>query len=311
MVGATRCALRQGDHPIVHKGKVYDGEHEAIVDEVLWDAVQAQLMEKAPPGKRPKNDRNEALFNGRITDAEGRPVVPTYATKKTRRYCYYDTRKDLARPCDPKPARYQQRAMERQVINCIADLLHDEHALRRLAGNLHAGQLATLFDHAREMSERLQTPNAGIALKALIVRIRLQQSSMAVDLDPTALGVMDQSNWSVAIPLPTKRPFREAELRIDPTSNIAAADQKLLRLLADAFEVQDLVLASPHLSINQLAKSIGRCRKQMAKLFSVSLLSPRIIEAVTDGVQPKSINRTQLLEPADWSEQEALLGFVA
>ena len=64
----------------------------------------------------------------------------------------------------------------------------------------------------------------------------------------------------------------------------------------------------------QLAKRIGRCRKQMAKLLSVSWLSPRIVEAIADGTQPKSINRTRLLEtalPESWVDQEALLGFAA
>ena len=52
----------------------------------------------------------------------------------------------------------------------------------------------------------------------------------------------------------------------------------------------------------------------MAKLLSVSWLSPRIIEAIAKGAQPGSINRTHLLEaklPIDWSEQEVLLGFAA
>jgi hypothetical protein len=87
-----------------------------------------------------------------------------------------------------------------------------------------------------------------------------------------------------------------------------------VKLIAEAFKVQELVMASPHLSLNQLANSIGRCRKQMAKLFSVSWLSPRIIEAIFDGTQSRTINRTRLLEtalPIDWSEQEALLGIAA
>ncbi len=45
---------------IVHKGQVYEGEHEPIVDEDLWDAVQAQLNEKAPSRKRPTNDPQQA-----------------------------------------------------------------------------------------------------------------------------------------------------------------------------------------------------------------------------------------------------------
>ena len=72
--------------------------------------------------------------------------------------------------------------------------------------------------------------------------------------------------------------------------------------------------ASPGLSINQVAKKEGRCRKQLTKLLSVSWLSPRIVESIAAGTQPKAINRTLLLEtalPADWADQEALLGFQA
>jgi site-specific DNA recombinase len=87
-----------------------------------------------------------------------------------------------------------------------------------------------------------------------------------------------------------------------------------VKLIAEAFAAQRLVLASPELSLNQIAKANGRCRKQMAKLLSISWLSPRIIDAITDGVQPSSINRTRLLEtalPLAWSAQEALFGIGA
>ena len=52
----------------------------------------------------------------------------------------------------------------------------------------------------------------------------------------------------------------------------------------------------------------------MAKLLSVSWLSPRIIEAIANGTQPGSVNRTRLLEtelPIQWAEQEKLFGFAA
>ena len=78
--------------------------------------------------------------------------------------------------------------------------------------------------------------------------------------------------------------------------------------------MQRLVIANSHLSLNQLALKEGRCRKQMAKLLRLSWLSPRVVEAITSGSQPKSMNRTQLLEaelPLNWAEQEWMLGFAA
>jgi DNA invertase Pin-like site-specific DNA recombinase len=300
---------------IVHKGKVYDGEHEAIVDEDLWNAVQAQLAAKAPPRKRPKNDRNEAVFNGMITDPEGRPVVPTYAAKGSRRYSFYETRKDLARPGDPPATRYQQGAFDRQVSTCIGDLLTDEHALRRLANVTDAGLLRAIFQAAQGLAERLNQPGEiAPALRSLIRAISIRSDHLEVTLDPATLGAADQPSWVIRIPRPTRRPHGEARIRIDAASPNPAASPQLVKLMAEAFEVQALVMASPHLSLNQLAKSIGRCRKQMAKLLSVSWLSPRIVDAIIDGVQPRSINRTRLLEtelPVAWAEQEALLGFTA
>ena len=297
---------------IVHKGQVYDGEHEAIVDEELWDAVQARLKEKAPPRKRPKNDRNQALLNGIITDPEGRPVVPTYATKGTRRYAFYETRKDLARPGDPSATRYQQGAFDRQVMTCIADLLGDEHALRRLANVTVAGQLRSLFHNAQLLQAKLSQPgDMGLVMRSLVAAIGIRIDHLEVTLDPVGLGVEDQPSWTIRIPRPTRKPFREAKIRIDAISLNPASDQQLVKLLADAFEVQALVIASPHLSLNQLAKQVGRCRKQMAKLLSASWLSPRIVESISDGSQPKAINRARLLEaelPVDWAEQEALFG---
>jgi hypothetical protein len=300
---------------IIHKGKVYDGEHRPIVDEDLWDRVQAQLREKAPPRKRPKNDRNTALFNGVIADPEGRPVVPTYSTKGTRRYAFYETRKDLARPGNPAATRFTQGAFDRQVLTCIVDLLGDEHGLRRMANIADASQLRGMFDQAQSLREQLnQVGDIRSALRSLVTAIAIQGDHLELTLDPAALGILDTSSWSLRIPRPTRRPFREAKLRIDGSSPNPAADRQLVKLMADAFEVQALVIASPDLSLNQLAKSIGRCRKQMAKLLSVSWLSPQIVEAITDGSQPMSVTRTRLLEtqwPIDWSEQEAMLGINA
>jgi site-specific DNA recombinase len=300
---------------IVHKGRVYDGEHEPMVDQDLWDAVQAQLSERAPPRKRPKNDRNTALFNGILVDPEGRPVVPTYSTKGTRRYAFYETRKDLARPGDAPATRFQQGAFDRQVVTCIIGFLGDEHKLRRMANLADASQLRDVFDRARALSEQLnQVGQVRSALRSLVTAIAIRGDRLELTLDPAALGIPETSCWSLRIPRPTRRPFREAKVRIDGVSPNPTADPQLLKLIADAFEVQGLVLASPNLSLNQLAKSVDRCRKQMAKLLAVSWLSPRIIEAICDGLQPRRLNRTRLLEtqwPIDWSEQEAMLGISA
>lgn len=300
---------------IVHKGKVYDGEHEAIVDEDLWEQVQMHLAEKAPPRKRPKNDRSDALLNGMITDSVGRPVVPTYCTKGSRRYAYYETRKDLARPGDPPATRFVQGRLDRHLMEKLSTLLVDENAVRRLSGIDEAGKLQTMFAAAEQLEQQLgKLGRAKSTIHKLVSSIMLRTDGIKVMLDPEAFDIRAETMWAWSIPLPTRRPFREAKLRIDPATAGGKAADDLLALIAEAMEAQRLVLASPEMSLNQLGKREGRCRTHLARLLRISWLSPRIIEAITAGTAPGNLNRKTLLStniPFCWTEQEQLFGLAA
>ncbi len=300
---------------IVHKGKVYDGEHEAIVDETLWSAVQVQLKEKAPPRKRSTNEPQKAMLRGLVTEPHGRPMVPTYGSSKVKRYAYYETRKDLARPGDPPGIRFQRGQFEQHLIGHLEELLGDEHALRHLSGIEEAGSLRTMFATAHLLAVDLrEIGKVETVLRSLIAGISIRTDCMEIRLKHGALGIDEESNWTWTVPLPARRPLREARIRIDSDATEARASNDLLVLMADAMEAQRLVLASPELSLAQLAKREGRCRTQLTRLLRLSWLSPKIIDAIAGGTQPKGLTRRALLicsMPIDWAEQERQFGFGA
>jgi site-specific DNA recombinase len=299
---------------IVHRQHVYDGEHQAIVDEELWDAVQAQLAEKAPPRKRPTNDPQAALLRGLLSDTHGRTMVPTYATKGTRRYSYYETRKDLARRGDAPAARFGMGQLERHLMVHLRALLLDEHALRRLSGIDEAGPLQTMFNGARLFALRLDHASSRQQiLQELIasLTINVRQIDVVLVVEPFGLTGCDRLNWSV--PHPERKPFREAKLRMDGATP-ERSDKDLLALLADAHAARELVLANPRLSLNQLGKQEGRCRTHLARLLRIAWLSPRIVDAIASGTQPLKVTRQALLlasMPVEWAQQEHLFGFAA
>ena len=300
---------------IVHKGEVYEGEHEAIVDEELWDAVQAQLNEEAPSRKRPTNDPQQALLRGLLTDPHGRPMVPTYATKRSRRYAYYETRKDLARPADPPATRFAQGQLERHLVVQLTQLLEDEHALRRLSGNDEAGQLRTMFETGRLLARRLAFEGSREAImQDLIAALQVREERIEVELNADALAAGTSSGLTWSIPLPDRKPFREAKLKIDAKAHDQTIKDDLLALLVDAKAAQELVLAKPELSLHQLGKTENRCRTHLARLLRIAWLSPRIVEAIAMGTQPNQLNRQILLSnamPLDWTEQERQFGLSA
>jgi len=193
--------------------------------------------------------------------------------------------------------------------------LNDENALRRLSGIEEAGALRTMFATSHLLALQLrEIGKVGHALRSLVSSITIREDRMAVALNPGPLGIESDTDWGWTIPLPVRRPFREARIRIDSETDRQPASNELLGLIADAMAAQRLVLDSPELSLAQLAKREGRCRTQLARLLRLSWMSPRIIEAIAAGTQPKGLTRRALLIcdlPIDWAEQERQFGFAA
>jgi ParB-like chromosome segregation protein Spo0J len=140
----------------------------------------------------------------------------------------------------------------------------------------------------------------------------VESGSLDLTLKPAALGLANQPCWRFSIPLPARKPFREAKLRIDGGTPGKPVKDDLLALLADAHTALELVQSNPDLSLHQIGKREGRCRTHLARLLRLAWLSPRIVEAVVEGSQPRNINRQLLLAanlPIEWAEQEQLFGF--
>jgi site-specific DNA recombinase len=73
---------------VVHKGAVYPGEHEAIVDEELWNAVQDKLNGNVVR-QRQSRIESGALLGGLIFDDRGNRMSPTHTMRRSNRYRYY------------------------------------------------------------------------------------------------------------------------------------------------------------------------------------------------------------------------------
>lgn len=77
---------------ISHKGKTYPGQHEAILDQALWDQAQAILAIESGLRASQTMTRhdNESILRGLLFAPNGDRMLPTATKKKTgKRYRYY------------------------------------------------------------------------------------------------------------------------------------------------------------------------------------------------------------------------------
>jgi DNA invertase Pin-like site-specific DNA recombinase len=74
---------------VAHKGKVYAGEHEAIVPRELWDRAHAVLRESPRLRANQNRAQTPALLKGLIFGMDGRALSPTHCRRRGRLYRYY------------------------------------------------------------------------------------------------------------------------------------------------------------------------------------------------------------------------------
>lgn len=74
---------------IKHHDKIYDGMHEAIISEVLWNNVQNKLQNQAAHPRGTNKESQGNILMGLVFAPDGTLYTPIYTKKKNKKYRYY------------------------------------------------------------------------------------------------------------------------------------------------------------------------------------------------------------------------------
>lgn len=143
---------------IVHKGTSFPGQHEAIIDPAMWEAVQAVFAEH-PAVRRATAvlPNDEALLRGLIFLADGERLQPSFTTKANgRRYRYYVSRRSQRFGADANPlAMLPAAPIEQMVLAQVHEALGAPKVVQAVC------------DAAREQGLPLSEPQMVLALRNL------------------------------------------------------------------------------------------------------------------------------------------------
>jgi site-specific DNA recombinase len=289
---------------IRHRGELYDGEHEPIVPQALFDREQSIFSDNRRDKALGKKSRNPSLLTGMITDPDGRPMSPTPSKKQARCYRYYSTR---LKPLEYKAAAWHLAAgdLEQTVIKAIANHLSRGLIWESEDGNLNNDRI----DQYRKTAKHLPCSSIVEQRKFLLnCRAKVQVEAKAVKISLNLKEHPDPINISVDAELVSKG--SELRLAVAPDNGPAKhePDPVLLRLIANAFAARDyLIDGTTSLSISEYSQ------RHLRNLARLSFLAPDIITAIVRGSQPVNLNGRRLLRagdlPLDWAGQRTLLGF--
>jgi DNA invertase Pin-like site-specific DNA recombinase len=242
---------------VVHRGELFDGEHEAIIEPELWGQVQRLFATNRRERLHGMRARSPSLLTGLITDEDGRSMTPVFTTKGNQQHRYYVTR---LKPGENRSAAWRVPAgdIDRAVVSCV------EAALAR---------------RAAEQGEVLEEP---IGLRDFSIpeqRKVLLENDVTVQLKSSEIIVRFGTDVDDQIRLPANFARRGVELKL-VLSSVAAApaapDPVMLKLITHARVAQEGALSGKHDPI-----VANYSKRHLWQLLRVSWLAPDITVAIT------------------------------
>ncbi len=174
---------------ISHKGVIYEGQHDAIINGELWEKVQAQLVGHAARSRGRTSVPMAELLKGKIFDPDGRPYSPTYTSKGNRRYRYYISQNLLQCRDHPKGiiARLPAQEFEDTVLNGIMSIFSENH-LSAIFG------LEEHDSHIRYITANKTQIDSKKLAETCLSRVALQANSLMLELKAEVLkGQIDEA----------------------------------------------------------------------------------------------------------------------
>ncbi len=298
---------------IRHKAIVHEGQHDAIIDDELFERVQSKLeaaSRRSAKSQSSKPGKITSPLAGRIFDGEDRRLTPSHTTRGQRRFRYYVSH-DLIRKSG----------------NDTTD------GMRLPAKRLEAAAAASLSAH---LTKNLTTlvAQCGAPLSGISTRTK-NLEALAIADEETRLAAIQKLNVepgtltiTAVLPIPDVKsdnpetqitfsaPFtyrrRGVEAKIILSDQAPTPDANLQKNLGRALVWLEELHAG--IRMEEIAASENLSSRFIRDRLQMAFLSPKIMDAILTGTQPAHLSSNVFVRsdiPLDWTEQERLFGFAA
>jgi site-specific DNA recombinase len=317
-----------------HKGKVFDGQHEPIVSDEVWDRVQEKLASQRSQRKSRSNAASPSLLKGLLYDEKGERLSPSHSSKNGKRYRYYISHQLLQKKDNSQDSwRLPAHELEKLVCDALASFIGNKSKLASAISNEAMLRIAepdvkegisktirTLLEGAFEQQHKLLTQVIErVAISTSTISIQLNSTKLELLLFDTNMTNPTSSDYQLHVPIKLQRRGVERKITLlDPLARTCNASNKnpdptLCRTVAKAHCWMQMLITGEANTVREIAQTEGIAENEISRRIQLAFLAPDIVEAIIQGQQPNTLAAQSLIRlnqlPSDWAEQKALLGF--
>jgi site-specific DNA recombinase len=299
---------------VEHKGNIYPGLHEPILDNEIWAQAQTSLAANLQGRRSGTYHRNPSLLAGLIVDEQGEPLQAVHANKGKARYRYYVSR-SVQEGSSTSGMRVPAAEIEALVATRLAEAFDDPLALIASASlAVPADRYAYTTQQITDMAGKLRAKDHAL-IRSIVASVEVSASGVTINC--ALSGICS----ALAVPATAHAPEQlilHAHARLTRTgramrlvhdSGRAAAlrpDRSLSRLVAQAHGYWR-ELRKGELDIKALAAREGVSASWVTRVLRLAFLAPDVTAAILNGSQHGELEAgklvaTEAVSP-DWAIQ--------
>lgn len=291
---------------IVHKKIIYDGEHNAIIDNNIFEKAQNLLYEnKVDKICGTKNSSNSLLI-GIIYDDQNNKMTPSHSYSRKKKYRYYIT---AGKNKSENKVKIPAEEIEKFVVNEIKTLLKDKMKLQKILRNLDIAKQIELINVAKNISDYSEHK----LVRCLISKVKVANKSIEITFNENeiinVLEILLQNktlkpliNVSNITPLVINKCVKFSQPSNSGKKLIlnASEDEKpepnpyLLNALVKCYYYHQQIKTGKTIADLQQEENL-KDSKYIRNLLNLKYISPTLTEQILNGTQPKDLSLQRLI----------------
>jgi DNA invertase Pin-like site-specific DNA recombinase len=176
---------------VTHKGNVYPGEHEAIIDEETWNKVQKIFAEHSTGTKVKSISSTPSFLKGIIRCAScDSPMKQTLCVKSGLRYRYYTCCKHLKyKTCESQYKNIPAEPVEQSVIDEILRILRSPEVVMKLnkladeKNDVNRNDIMVALKNLNEAWNYLYQAEQKKIVRLLVNTVEIQENGLKLNLN--------------------------------------------------------------------------------------------------------------------------------
>lgn len=281
-----------------HKDTLYEGQHEGIIDEKLWNKVK----EKIKTREYIKAKREPALLKGLIRCYEcDTSMKPTHAKKKNREYRYYVCGNHIrGKGCTAKDQTIAAGEIEQVIMKQVTVIMKNDEFIERAIKKGRKIALETLRKIGSSWENIFPIEQQNI-MKQVIKTIWLKENGITIEINNGGLkSLVDkykETNATIEASEENISTFVELKLRKKSGRSMifegevkTRKNDKLLNALVKAHLWKSQIENGEYANARELGRAYNiSCSKYISRILRLNFLAPKIKEAILTGKQPPHI----------------------